>query len=641
MIAGLGALAGCNGGSNGTIVITHTPTPVATSTPAPTASATPTSAPSATQTPTPTASPTSVASLSSISGTLQGGLIPVSGAAVMLYAAGTAYGSNATLLASNTSDSNGKFAVGYSPPGTPTVLYLVALGGVAGPATNTAIGLIGVAGMSNTLPASVTINELTTVATEWALAQFIDSTGQVIGAPPSNTTGFTNAVNQVRANLVDIATGTPASFLPWSSSSASCTAAQNCDGLERMDTLANILAACVESTGASSIACNTLLSFTGNGNNTLQAAHAIATNPTRFVGAILGLQSSSNEPFEPALSFPADNPNDLTLALNFSPSGANLDGPSGLAIDAAGNIWLTNFTGNSVTELTSSGALAGNFAPSGANFDTPVGVAIDASGNVWVPNFIGNSVTELTSSGALAGDFAPSGANFNRPAGVSINAAGNVWVTNVIGNSVTELTSSGALAGNFAPGGANFNVPNIPAIDAGGNVWVPNQFGNSVTELTSSGALAGNFAPSGANFNNPLRVAIDAGGNVWVPNSQGNSVTELTASGGLVGNFTFPLANFNTPNGVAIDAADNVWVTNSTGNSVSELPSSGALPSDLSPSGANLDGPASVAIDASGNLWVVNANGDSVAEIIGVARPVLVPLVACLKQTLPHAVCLP
>ena len=291
MIAGLGALAGCNGGSNGTIIIRRTPTAVPTFTPAPTASAISTSTPSTTQTPTPTPSPTTVASLSSLSGTLQGGLSPVSGAAVSLYAAGTAYGSNATFLASNTSDSNGKFTVGYSPPGTPTVLYLVALGGVAGPATNTAIGLIGVAGMSNTLPASVTINELTTVAAEWALAQFIDSTGQVIGAPLSNTTGFTNAVSQAQANLADIATGAPASFLPWSSSSASCTAAQNCDGLERLDTLANILAACVESAGASSIACDLLLSLTGSGNNTLQAAHVIATNPTANVGTLFALQS--------------------------------------------------------------------------------------------------------------------------------------------------------------------------------------------------------------------------------------------------------------------------------------------------------------------------------------------------------------
>ena len=135
------------------------------------------------------------------------------------------------------------------------------------------------------------------------------------------------------------------------------------------------------------------------------------------------------------------------------------------------------------------------------------------------------------------------------------------------------------------------------AIDAAGNVWVPNENGNSVTELTSSGGLVGNFAPSGANFNSPVSPAIDAAGNVWVPNFEGNSLTELTSSGSLAGNFAPIGANFNVPVGVAIDAA--------------------------------------------GNIWVPNKNGDNMAEFIGAARPVLTPLVACLKQSPPHAVCLP
>jgi len=59
--------------------------------------------PSCSSKPTPTAS---------LSGTVQGGLSPVSGAAVTLYGAGTAYGSNATRLGSATTDSNGNFTVG-------------------------------------------------------------------------------------------------------------------------------------------------------------------------------------------------------------------------------------------------------------------------------------------------------------------------------------------------------------------------------------------------------------------------------------------------------------------------------------------------------------------------------------------------
>jgi streptogramin lyase len=423
--------------------------------------------------------------------------------------------------------------------------------------------------MSNALPASVTINELTTVATEWALAQFTDETGQIIGAPSSNAAGFANAVNQAQANLADISSGGPASF--WSNQGVtelSCTGGSppvNCDGLERMDTIANILAACVESSGPSSTACSTLLSNTFSSTTTFTAAHIMATNPVANVAALFALQSGSS-PFTPDLSAAPDG---WEIALNFAPSGANFNISESVAIDAVGDAWVTNEGGNSVTELNSSGGLAGNFNSSnasGANFDEPDFVAIDAAGDAWVTNFTGSTVTELlagcTTSSCTADNFNSSnasGANFSEPTGVAIDAAGNVWVTNEDNNSVSELlagcTTSSCTADNFNNSntiGANFSLPIGVAIDANGNAWVANSVGDSVTELNSSGGLVGNFAPSGANFKGPIGVAIDAGGNIWVPNA-----------------------------------------------------------------------------------------GNSVAEIVGAARPVLTPLVACLKQKTPHAVCLP
>jgi DNA-binding beta-propeller fold protein YncE len=92
---------------------------------------------------------------------------------------------------------------------------------------------------------------------------------------------------------------------------------------------------------------------------------------------------------------------------------------------------------------------------------------------------------------------------------------------------------------------------------------------------------------------------------------------------------------------VAIYSGGNVWVANNGGGSVTELSSSGGLVGLFAPSGANFIGPVGVATDAGGNVWVANAGGDSVSELVGLAKPVLTPLVACLKQSPPHAVCLP
>jgi streptogramin lyase len=625
------------------------PTPTATATATATVTATATAPATVTATPTATATP-SIAFV----GTVEGGLGPVSGATVTLFAAGTAYGSGATSLGSTTTY-DGYFILPYIPPATPTVLYLVSLGGNAGPGSNADIGLMGVLGMSNALPQGlVTINELTTVAAEWALAQFIDSTGQIVGAPSSNTTGFVNAVNQVQANLVDISTGSPASF--WSSQLSG-------DGLERMVTIANILAACVESSGSSSSACTTLVSGVGT---TLTTAHMMATEPFANVAAFFALQGAS-PPFADGLSTQPDG-FEIAIGLGYDPDPlleTFFDAPDFLAIDAAGNVWVTNtgmtFGNPSVTELTPSGGLVGNFNNSntiGANFDFPEGVAIDAVSNVWVANYDGNSVTVLPAGctpgigNCTAGNYNNfiGANNFNGPVTVAIDAADNVWVANNGGNSLTELISSHpGDAANFSSG--FFDGPAGMAIDAADNVWVVNEGGNSLTELgfNSSGFFTfTNNLLLGANFDFPQGVAIDPAGNVWVTNTNGNSVTEFIPSEfGVLpfNNDDTTGANFDGPAGVAIDAAGNVWVANSLGNSVTELPA-GCFPgsctaNNLNASGASFKGPDGVAIDASGNVWVANPDNNTVAEILGVARPVLTPQVACLKKTPPQAVCLP
>jgi hypothetical protein len=94
----------------------------------------------------------------------------------------------------------------------------------------------------------------------------------------------------------------------------------NCDGLERLNTLANIMAACIQSSGPSSASCTTLFASTGTpaGGTTLEAAHSMVVNPTANVAALFGLQTATS-PFQPTLS---SAPDGFELALNFSPTGA-------------------------------------------------------------------------------------------------------------------------------------------------------------------------------------------------------------------------------------------------------------------------------------------------------------------------------
>jgi streptogramin lyase len=591
---------------------------------------------------------------------------PISGAGVTLYAmAASGYGTGASSLATATTGSDGSFSFGsYTCPAGNPQTYVTATGGNAGSGSNSAIGLMSLTGPCNSLSSStfVTLNELATVAAEFALAQFSDSTGTDFGTSSTNATGLNNAVNLAESDLVvsylasggnPANTGIPASFLPWSSGSSTCTASQNCDGLERIDTLANILASCINTGGPSSTQCSTLLSGTGSGTTTLAAAHYIAAHPASNVSTIYGISPPPELTlFAPALS---SAPGDWTLALNFNPSGAGFNGPQNLAIDASGDAWVGNVSGDSVTELSPSGGLAGNFNNSntaGAGFSAPYDVAIDISGNVWIPNNSGDSLTELTSAGALVANFNntnTSSADFLGPTAVALDNFGTIWITNF--GSMTRFLYGSSPVTNFNPSGANFLDLLGLAVDPGGFAWGTNEENNSVTELDSNGNLLGNFTDSnasGANFGGPVGVAIDASRNVWITNETGSSLTELEAgcstSRCFASNFNNTNttgANFYGPYALAIDGMGNVWTANQGGDSVTELDSSGGLVGNFAPAGANLNGPNGIVIDASGDVWVANNFGNSVTEIIGAAVPVLTPLQACLTQTPGKAVCLP
>lgn len=357
-----------------------------------------------------------------ISGAVLTGTTPVAGSSVTLYAAGASgFGSAPAVLGSATTSSDGSFLIpsGFTCPINNPQTYVVATGGDAGSGNNPAAAMMALAGPCNNLSKTltfVTVNELTTAAAQWALAQFTDSTGQSIGAPSTDAAGLDNSANEAMFNLVaspgtsTADSGVPASFLPSTAQCSSTSPPANCDALERLDTFANIMAGCVQSTGPSAVlpscasattACDILFACTGTpaDGTMLQAAHAIATNPTSNLSQIFAAQPSS-PPFEPSLS---SVPSDFALALNLNVFNLNTIDflePFGVAIDAAGNVWVANSQGSTVAEVTLSHGLAGTTYNSVGDSLFPTGIAIDASGNVWVTNYDGESISELIGAAA-------------------------------------------------------------------------------------------------------------------------------------------------------------------------------------------------------------------------------------------------
>ena len=408
-----------------------------------------------------------------VSGIVHGGQQPVTGATIQLYTVGTAglkSASTALIGSSVQTDGSGNFTIsGLYNCGSATQVYIVATGGNSGSGTNGAITLAAALGPCSALSSGtfIVINEVTTIAAAYALAPFTTDFTH-IGASGSNPTGLVNAFANA-ALLANTGVG--------SAGGASLPTGVTVP-LAEINTLADIVAACINTTGAASAPCTTLFSATG-ASETFGASLAIAKNPG--ASAITGLYTLSvpTAPFQPTLSG-SSAPNDYTIAISAT-GGGSLATPYGIAIDAAGNAWVANETGTAVSELspTAERVLA---SPTATGLAGAQGIAVDRGGNVWVANTAGNSVVKFTlTSGAVTGTNSYTAGGVTAPAAIALDSGGNAFVANFNGNSVSGLTSAGvALGGSPFPGsGGNIIVPNAIAVSPGGTVYVTSGNGSA------------------------------------------------------------------------------------------------------------------------------------------------------------------
>jgi streptogramin lyase len=375
-----------------------------------------------------------------VTGHVHGGRQPIGGSAVQMYAVGTnGYGSpsvsvlNSGVTVTSSTDGSGSFTLTNLYTCSPDQrVYVTATGGDAGSGKNPAIALMAALGRCGDLTSStfISLNEVTTVASVWALAPFMNGPAN-IGAPASNVAGLNNAFADVN-ELASIATG--------SAGGAGVPAGMTVP-VAAINTLADILAACINSTGADA-ACTTLFAGATAGGNapadTLTAAMNMAQHPGAGVAMLYPL-ASPQSPFVPTL---ADQPSDFTLAATIS----GFSKPSAVAADAGGNVWVTDSSANTLTELGHSGApvmtVPGMSAPSA--------VAVDQAGDVWVAN--AGNVAKVTVGGAVS---TFTGGGLSLPQSIAIDGQGNVWLANAGNGMLSEFSNSGgALSGTgFASAG--------------------------------------------------------------------------------------------------------------------------------------------------------------------------------------------
>jgi len=566
-----------------------------------------------------------------VRGSIFGGQQPVSGAGVKLYAAGkTGNGSAATsmLVVPVTSDANGGFNItgNYTCANANDQVYLAATGGNPGlaPGTNNAaLVMISALGRCGDLPTTpfVNINELTTVAAAWALAPFINTAAN-IGATATNAAGLTNGFLNA-ALLVDPRSGNiPALASNLTTETGKLTA------------LANSIASCVNSDGGA--ACTPLFTAaTPNGGtaptNTLAAALNVVRNPGNNVAAVFN--AAGTLPAFPSTLSAA--PSDWTMSL--SVTGGGLNQPTGLGVDAGGNVWVASYNG----------ALSA-FSPQGTPFNSTgfgvgtlnqsFGLAIDTGGNVWVSSqntpahsgtfgsvskFIGSTAA---TPGALIGTYFDATMDF--PQSLSADTNGNIMIGNYANATAEIYDNNGNLVrGNMGAGTANFPVS--VAADQTHGMWIANQSDSTVTHVASDDTLLAH--PTCCN--SASGIAVDALGNAWVANYSDSSLSEVSSSG-VITLRSVKGGGLAGPVGVLIDGAQDVWLPNYTGASFSHFAGNGGTTTagtPLSPSTGfgkdiSLPLPFAIAADATGDLWVSPRLANKVVMFFGLASPTKTPV---------------
>ncbi len=351
-------------------------------------------------------------------------------------------------------------------------------------------------------------------------------------------------------------------------------------------------------------------------------------------------------------------------------------GPSGVAVDRAGNVYVTDTANYLIRKITPAaevktlaGAPGGPFGSnvdgvgSEARFDGSYGIAVDSQGWLYVADYWNSTIRKISPVGEVitfAGAPRSTGtadgqggqARLYHPCGVAVDGADNLYIADTGNHSVRKITPNGyvtTLAGLSGSAGgvdgaaadARFSAPRGIAVDRFGQIYVDDTGNHALRKVTSEHGVTtlvgpGNAIP-GVGFNFLYGIAAgpdgwlytaDLGGQVIEKVSPDGDVSvlagELNVSGTNDGMGT--AAHFYEPRGVAVDGEGNVYVADCLNNTIRKIDPAGQVTTiagtpdeagtaDGLGSAARFDSPRGIAVDHDGNVFVSDTYNSTIRKI--------------------------
>ena len=318
-------------------------------------------------------------------------------------------------------------------------------------------------------------------------------------------------------------------------------------------------------------------------------------------------------------------------------SSAELYSPFSVAVDKSGNVYIADQFNNRVRKVSGGtiSTVAGNgtsgytgdaAAATSAELSDPEGIAIDSAGNLYISDTSNSVVRKVSTSGTIstiAGNFtsgagysgdgaAATSANLYHPSGIVVDSKGRIFIADSTNNIVRVVTTDGNIntfAGNYG-GGAGFTGDGGPA--------------------------------TSARLNNPEGLALDSAGNLYIADGNNNRIRKVSATDGtistVVGSSTLggfggdgglaTKARLNTPKGLAIDSVGNIYIADTYNSRIRVVSPAGVINTvaGYATTGSGGDGqlattaslyfPSGVAVDTvSKNVYVVD-NQNNVVRLL-------------------------
>lgn len=271
----------------------------------------------------------------------------------------------------------------------------------------------------------------------------------------------------------------------------------------------------------------------------------------------------------------------------------NSSAAANIAFTTVQELWVANAYNSTITGYAGQppAQIASDTITSSAGLLGPSGIAFDDYGRMWVSNY--NRVTVFAGSRTSPADTITAG--LSGPQGLAFDSGGTLWVANQTTsgpgtvNSYSGTSLQPGMITNPDSSITGLWLPRYLAFDAAGNLWVANA-GAGIRTVTAYSGTTQLAASTITDVIGPWGIAFDGSGALWVASSAATATINPYSGAALIYGNTIT-SGLNFPAGIAFDASGNLWVANTNtgpnGNTITAYAGTTQITADTITAGIN------------------------------------------------------